>query len=123
MREDELPDLQDLRAETAGAAQQIVPPHAVEAHVLGGVAARPFGLEVVVPGDEGLVVVRADVVDVDHGPEAVDGLADLGDRGDDAAGEDVLFEPGLDVVSEKCWPMVWSMNRPSPLMARRAVSK
>src|SRR5690606_37185044 len=88
--EDELPDLQGAGAESAGAAEQIVLPHAVEALALRVVGPRPTGLEVVVPGDQSLVVVRPDIVNIYDSEEIVDGSADLRHGGDDAAGEDVL---------------------------------
>lgn len=93
-----LPQLQIARTESAGARQQVIPPHAVEARAQPVGECRPRGLEVRVPGHQRAVVVGAEVVQVFDHEALCAGEPDVGEGGELAVGEDVAVDPRIGAV-------------------------
>ena len=99
MGQDHLPELAFARAEEAGAAHQVVLPHAVEALAVACLQLRPGALEPVPPGHQRAIVVGAEVVPVLDDEAAFDGGGYFHRRGQLAVGEHVAVDPGIGALA------------------------
>ncbi|MDV7399312.1 hypothetical protein RZS08_48320, partial [Arthrospira platensis SPKY1] len=79
-RHHELPQLRSACPEGAGAGKQVVAPHASEAFAVTLREVRPGGLEARMPGQQGVVVVGAEVVNIFDDEEIFGCVRDLSQR-------------------------------------------
>src|ERR1700712_5872531 len=85
--QDPLPQLNVPGPKRAGAGQQVVTPHAVEALSQLRLELRPGLDEVVMPGHQRLVIIGAEVMQIFYDKQTVHGVTQLSYRGQVAIGE------------------------------------
>src|SRR5437588_5099390 len=90
-------DLQTARPKCAGATEQIKSPHSPEAFAVTIREAGPGAAEVFLPGEQGRVVIRADVLDVFNDENAFRSARQLSDGRKHGVWENVARDPGIGV--------------------------
>src|SRR5690606_9153305 len=76
-RQHQLPQLHVACAESPGTQHQVIAPHTVEALAVPGGEFRPGQLKVVLPGHQGGIVIRAEIVPVLDDQQSFAGVAEL----------------------------------------------
>ena len=89
----DLPELIASGAEGSGAGKEIIRPHSEKPIIVAGSERFPVRDDILVPCDERLVIVRAEVVPVLHDKDSFRGAGDLLDRGKHAVRKNIFFDP------------------------------
>jgi hypothetical protein len=77
--QDQLPYLKMTGAKTSCYREQIIAPHAIEPFTVSLFYPLPVGLEIPVPGQNGLFIIDTEILPIFHDEQRFDSRSDLSD--------------------------------------------